>query len=236
MRIYACGCSFTYGDELVNPKIQAWPALLANKLQSTVDNYAIGGGSNYRTVYQTIKNIKNNYDLHLIAWTSYSRFTFYKSDNNYDVGFSPCLSTSSLYVNEKYYYNWGNDLYKYWYNELFAFKLWLQQIIQLQQVLKDKKYLMLNTMENNLSKWLAPKEYFINSVKGLINSDIMIDEQIFDEHREIQYYISLIDFSKFYRWNEFHIMELCDRFPCGPERHILEEGHEYLANLIYRHV
>ena len=235
MRIYACGCSFTYGDELKDPNISAWPAKLAEKLSASIDNNAVSGGTNTRTVYQTIKNTQENYDLYLIAWTTYYRFTFYKSDNNFETNFNPNL-THSLYGNEKFYYDWGNDLYKYWYNELFAFKLWLQQIIQLQQILKDKKYLMLNTMENNLSKWLAPKESFTESVKDLINIDSMNDEQIFDEYNEIQYYISLIDFSKFYCWNKFYIGQLTTQFPVGESGHILEEGHEYLANLIYKHV
>ena len=64
----------------------------------------------------------------------------------------------------------------------------------------------------------------------------MNDQQIIDEYREIQYYISLIDFSKFYHWNEFYIAGLCDRFPCGPGGHILEQGHEHLANLLYQHL
>jgi len=235
MRIYACGCSFTYGDELKNPNKSAWPARLAEKLSATIDNNATNGGTNARTLYQTIKNTQENYDLYLISWTTYSRFTFYKSDNNFETNFNPNLE-NSLYENENFYYDWGHNLYKYWYNELFAFKLWLQQIIQLQQILKDKKYLMLNTMENNLSKWLAPKESFKDSVKDLINIDMMNDEQIFDEYKEIQYYISLIDFSKFYRWNEFYIDQLADQFPIGGHGHILEDGHEYLANLIYKHV
>lgn len=235
MRIYACGCSFTYGDELKNPNKSAWPAKLAEKLSASINNNAVSGGTNSRTVYQTIKNTKENYDLYLIAWTTYSRFTFYKSDNNFETNFNSNL-IHSLYGNEKFYYNWGNNLYKYWYNDLFAFKLWLQQIIQLQQILKDKKYLMLNTMENNLSKWLSPKESFINSIKELINFSSMNDEQIIDEYEEIQYYISLVDFSKFYRWDEFYIGQLTTQFPIGENGHILEEGHVYLANLIYKHV
>ena len=239
MRIYACGCSFTYGDELNDPATHSWPAMLATELQASINNKAVGGGTNARTIYHTIKNIKDNYDLYLIAWSSYSRYTFYKSDDNYEINFSPSLNTAthlSGTICGKIYKNWGNDLYKYWYNELFAFKLWLQQIIQLQQILKDKKYLMLNTMENNLSKWLAPKESFIDSVTELINIDLMNDEQIIDEYEEIQYYISLIDISKFYKWNEFYITDLCTKYPVGRGGHILEAGHEHLANLIYQHL
>ena len=62
------------------------------------------------------------------------------------------------------------------------------------------------------------------------------DEQLIDEHKEIQYYISLIDTSKFYKWNEFNIYELTTQFKCGPDRHILEDGHAHLANLLYQHL
>ena len=235
MRIYACGCSFTYGDELTNPITSAWPTVLANKLNATIYNDAISGGTNNRTVYRTIKNTQDNYDLDLIAWTTYRRFTFYKSDNNVEVNFNPQLK-QELYSTEKFYREWGGTLYKHWYNELYAFKLWLQQIIQLQKVLVDKKFLMINTTENNLSKWLVSEAQFINSVQELINFDLMNDQQIIDEYNEIQYYISLIDFSKFYNWNEFYITQLCSQFKCGLGGHILEQGHEHLAELLYNYV
>jgi len=239
MRIYACGCSFTYGDELADPATQAWPAVLADMLQASITNEAVGGGTNARTVYHTIKNIGNDYDLYLIAWTSYARFTFYKSDDNQEINFTPQLDSASNLSKEFAtisYKNWGSDLYKYWYNELYSFKLWLQQIIQLQSTLKSKPYLMINTLDNRLSKWLVDENLFIESVKYLINFDVMNDQQIFDECKEIQYYISLVDTNKFYQWPNFYIAQLCKTFKCGPRGHILEEGHQHLADLIYTHV
>ena len=233
MKIYASGCSFTYGDELVNPGQTSWPAIIANKLNGTVVNDAISGGTNSRTMYHTIKNIQQDYELYLIAWTTYSRFTFYKSDNNFETNFNPQLK-HTLFSSEKFYTDWGNTLYKHWYNELYAFKLWLQQIIQLQSLLRNKNYLMINTMDNNINQWTANKESFIESVKPLINFNIMNDDQIFDEYNEIQYYISIIDFSKFYQWNKFYITQLCSQFKCGSNGHILEDGHAHLAELIYK--
>ena len=89
--IHAIGDSFTYGDELKNPNKSAWPAKLAEKLSASINNNAVSGGTNSRTVYQTIKNTQENYDLYLIAWTTYSRFTFYKSDNIVSILFSLTL-------------------------------------------------------------------------------------------------------------------------------------------------
>jgi len=234
MRIYTNGCSFTYGDELQSPDTSAWPVLLGNLLGATTVNDGVSGGTNYRTIYRTIKQYQHNFDLYVIAWTTNTRFTFYKSDNNYEINFNPALQ-NSMYGNSSFYHNWGETLYNVWYNELYAFKLWLQQIIQLQSFIKAP-CLMINTMHNNIGKWFAPKEQFIDSVRELINFNIMTDEQIFDEYNEIQYYVQLIDTSMFYNWNKFYIQDLCNKFPCGPNGHILEDGHTHLAELLYNHL
>jgi len=237
MKIYVNGCSFTYGDELTDPARNSWPILLGNKLNANVFNDAESGGSNYRLVYQTIKNLKECYDLYILAWTNYARFTFYKSDNNFSINFNPLL-THSMYGEEKFYADWGKSLYKFWYNELFSFKLWLQQIIQLQSLLeiKNSQYLMLNTFENSLKSWSSDRHDFIDQVKPLINFEIMNDDQIFAEYEEIQYYISLIDTTKFYKWNDFCITDLKQSFPSGSGGHILEQGHEKLAELLHHHL
>jgi hypothetical protein len=235
MRIYATGCSFTYGDELKNPSVSAWPVLLANKLGGNVVNDAVSGGTNQRNVYRTIKNMQEDFDLYIIAWTSYSRFTVYKSDNNFEINFNPLLE-NKLYGQDKWYRDWGKVYYTVWYNQLYSFKLWLQQIIQLQAVLQGKACLMVNTMTNDVNKWTEGWPKFVDQVKSMINFDIMNDEQIFAEYKEIQYYIEQIDKSKFYNWNQFTIQDLCSQFECGPGGHILEEGHSHLSELIHNHL
>jgi hypothetical protein len=235
--IYAVGCSFTHGAELVCPEKSAWPVLLADRLGSSVKNHAVSGGSNYRNVYQTIKYLNQNFELYIIAWTSYARYTYYKSDNNFEMNFSPGL-TNSLYGREKFYRSFGQMLFKYWHSELYAFKIWLQQIIQLQSLLEKHKkhYVMVNTMENNLSQWLTASEDFGFINKHLLAFDVMNDEQIFAEHKEIQYYQSLIDQTKFCGWGNFHLGQLCEVFPCGPGGHFLEAGHAHVSELIYTHL
>jgi len=234
--IYTIGCSFTAGEELTNPA-NAWPHLLAKELQTTAINDAINGGTNYRSVYHTIKNLDQNYDLYIIAWTTTTRYTFYKSDNNFEITFNPQL-THNLYGKEDFYVNWGKVLYTHWHNDLWATKIWMQQIIQLQSILEKhkKKYIMLNTMPNDLNRWLASKDQFIDSVKSLINFEIMGDEQILREYHEIQNYTNLIDTSKFYQWNKFSISDLTNTFPVGPNGHLLESGHQHLSNLLLEYI
>jgi hypothetical protein len=234
--IYTNGCSFTYGDELSDPS-QAWPYLLAKKLNVPVFNDAVSGGTNYRTVYRAIKHIKENYKLYVIAWTANARYTYYKADNNFEINFNPQLK-NTLYGTEKFYNHWGKDLYLHWHNELYSFKLWLQQIIQLQALFEqsNKKFLMINTMPNNLDTWMAPKHKFIDAVRSLINVNLMTDEQIFAEYDEINYYVSCINKQNYYKWNEFSIVSLTDQFDVGPNGHLLEQGHEHISNLIYNHL
>ncbi len=235
MKIYTNGCSFTYGDELSNPLECSWPVILAKKLGADVYNDAVSGGTNYRTLYQTIKNTKHNYDLYVIAWTDYSRFTFYNSSNNFEINLNSQLKNDILDSNSEFK-DWSKKFYIYFYNELYAFKIWLQQIIQLQAILSDRSYLMINTFPNNLLFWTETKENFINSIKHLINFDQMDDQQIFAEYDEINYYINNIKLSKYFQWNRFYIKNLCNSFPIGKNGHILEQGHDHLANLLYNHI
>lgn len=235
MKVYVNGCSFTHGDELVNPYTSSWPILLGKKLNWDVNNDAVSGGTNQRTLYRTIKNLENNYNLYIIAWTTYSRFTFYKSDNNFEVNFNSHLKHAT-YGSDKFFKEWGFTLYKVWFNELYALKLWLQQIISLQAILADKNYLMINTFENNLNAWSIKDSLFKSAVKNLIAFNYMNDEQIFAEQQEIQYYLKLIDVTKFYGWGIFYIQSLINQFPVGPNGHFLEQGHEELANLISEYV
>jgi len=226
-----CGDSFTYGGEL-DDRTLSWPNLLANRMNATLNDTSQRGSSNQRIVYHTTKHFANNYDLYIIAWSEYARFTFYKSDNDLETAFTPSLA-NEIYEKESYFKDWGKTLYKHWYNELFAFKQWLQQIILLQNLLRDRKVIMLNTFPNNLEHWLADESEFISSVKHLINFNLMNDEQILAEHKEIQYYINLIDTSIFYKWRKFFIAQLCIDHEVGPGGHFLDAGHAKMAKLIY---
>ena len=87
MSLFFIGCSHTYGDDLVNPGNEAWPALVAEKRKQTFLNAAVSGGTNDRIMYHTIKNI-DKFDEFYIAWTFTSRFTRYREDNNYEINFN----------------------------------------------------------------------------------------------------------------------------------------------------
>lgn len=235
-KICAIGDSSMLGEYLSNPNQESWLSILGQRLNAEVVNDSANSASNYRNVFQLVKNLKENYDFYIIQWGPYSRYTFYKSDTNYEVNFNIHLEYGR-WSNEKIYKDWGTVLYKHWHNELYAFKIFLQQIILVQSILKEhnKQYCMIHGPEQHLSRWLAPRDEFISKTKDLINFDIMNDKQILDEYEEIQYYSSLIDTSKFYKWNEFWVTQLPD-VKLASGSHPSKESHQHLADLIYTHV
>lgn len=232
MKLYFNGCSHTYGDDLADPSTQAWPAIVANKIGCDFLNDAVSGGTNDRTVYRVIKNI-DLYDKFYIAWTYTSRFINYDKNNNYEVAYNPAL-VNNLFNSRNDFIKYGELHYKLFYNELFNFKLWLQQIILLQLYLKNKskKYIMINAAHNFIHRWTVEWQEFNNSVKSLLCFDLMNDDQLFAEYVEINKLVEQIDFTNFLGWGVFTIRGLSGHFSVGPTQHLLTEGHQAVANYI----
>ena len=230
--LWATGCSHTFGDDLED-KSQAWPYQLAKLLNLDCKNNAMSGSSNERVVYQTLK--ANRSDLFVISWTYIQRFTRYKSDNNFEINFNPHGIHRDL--SNKYYYKEYTKLhYKHWYNELYSFKIWLQQIVLLQSFLEknNQLYCMVNGTHNNLNRWICKKENFFKNVKELINFDLMNDDQIFDAWNEIQKYHSLINKETFFDIENYYLTQYCSTYPVGPTGHLLEDGHKKIAEDLYK--
>jgi hypothetical protein len=245
MKLYFNGCSFTHGDELQNPSESAWPVLVSRHYKKEFLNDGISGGTNQRTVYKTILNI-DQFDFFVIAWTDYSRFTLYNPVDNFEINFNPMLNldaslhtSDDLKKNYKKYKEYGTLYYKHWFNDLYEFKKWLQQILMLQAFfnIKNKKYMMLNTFPNYLSNWLQPKENFIKSIKSLCTFfDYLNDDQLLQEHYQIQSMVSMIDAQKFIQWGDWTIKDLSKQCAIGPGGHILEDGHKKLSTIVIDHI
>jgi hypothetical protein len=231
--LFFIGCSFTAGDDLDHPESQAWPALVSKSKNLTFENHAISGGTNERSVYHTIKN-SDRFDHYYIAWTFITRFTRYRKDNNFEINFNHQLC-NGLYEKNLEFSAYGKIHYQYWYNELFAFKTWLQQIILLQCFFKEKNlsYTMINSADNNLARWSSCWELFNDNVKSLLCFDQMNNEQLFSEHKEIQKLIDNIDKKNFIGWGEWSIQKnIAWHFPRGKTNHPLTEGHQAIADYI----
>jgi hypothetical protein len=234
MTAFFTGCSFTYGDDLENRAVEAWPSLIGNKKQIDFVNNAASGSSNERIVYQVIKNL-HKHDKFYIAWTDISRFTRYFSDNH-EINFNVQLA-NSRFANDPCFLDYGNLHYRYWYNELFSFKLWLQQVILLQTYLdaNSKQWIMINTFDNHIKRWTSDWNQFNNSVQSLLCFDSMDDEQLFQEHLEIKKLEKQIDTDRFLGWRDITLASLTKDYPKGPTKHPLQEGHQVIAEYILKH-
>ncbi|MBI1394050.1 MAG: hypothetical protein GC152_15055 [Alphaproteobacteria bacterium] len=81
MLVFANGCSMTMGAELVSPETDAWPAILAERMNAPLRNVALGGAGNDRIVRTTMTFVAEylgsggaTNDLFvLIGWTSPDR-------------------------------------------------------------------------------------------------------------------------------------------------------------------
>lgn len=84
--LVANGCSYTRGEELPDPKAQAWPVLLARRLGIEVVNLAADGASNRRIVRSTVaeleglraaRSLRPDEVLTVVAWSQSSRWEYY---------------------------------------------------------------------------------------------------------------------------------------------------------------
>ncbi len=230
MTAFFIGCSLTYGDDLEN-KNDAWPSLVAKSKKIDFVNGAVSGGSNERIVYQVVKNL-DEYDRFYIAWSDISRFTRYFNDNH-EINFNIQLE-NRRFSNEPCFVNYGKLHYRYWYNELYAFKTWLQQIVLLQTYLdaNSKKWMMINAFGNNVERWTSDWPDFNNSVKSLLCFDQMEDEQLFLEHSEIKKLEQKIDTTRFPGWKNVSLATLTRDYPKGLTNHPLKQGHQAIAEYI----
>ena len=231
MRLYFNGCSHTFGDDLEDKSL-AWPTVVSNHYGCEFVNDSVSGGTNDRIKYRTLK-FADQFDKFYIAWTYTSRFTRYRADNNYEINFNINLS-NSLYGHTPEYLNYGKIHYSAWHNELYAFKLWLQDIILLQRFFESirKPYVMINSVDNMIDRWSVSCNLFNDSVKSMVCFDQMNDDQLYNEHEEIQNLIRQIDLSTYIGWNSWWLTKMLKDYPVGNTGHLLSEGHRATAQHI----
>lgn len=131
--ILTVGDSFTYGEELANRTVQAWPYLLSTALKKEVLNLGRGGGSPEYIFRTTVhETVKQKFDIVIVGWSNISRF------ETMDFCVNP---------NTKRNVSWIENYYKYSYNTELALSKWLAQALALQEYLKaiNQPYLFCNT-------------------------------------------------------------------------------------------
>lgn len=134
--LYAFGCSYTYGDETSDylidsskPSGTAWPTLLAKQLNLECVNLGVSGSSNdfiFKTVLSNLNQI-NKDDIVVVMMT----FSDRKLINN----FVEDKIVNAMPSNKQYH-----DYYLKYHNEELGILNFIQNLLSLQNILKDYSY------------------------------------------------------------------------------------------------
>lgn len=128
-KIVSAGCSFTFGEELVNPQIESWPYVVSQNLGVGCVNLGWPGASNEHIVNCVIDYCSNNdisNTFFTVMWTHFSRQLFCRSENY------KFIRNISITWPAEYDRDLKTLLFTKYYNEDFLFKKTLMQIILLQ--------------------------------------------------------------------------------------------------------
>jgi hypothetical protein len=207
--INAIGDSFTYGDELASQDF-AWPALLSKKLNKEIKNLGKPATGNNRIVKRSIDAVLDKSELIIIGWSDCNRQEFADEIGIYDIwagrNYQAFQLTDPTHRINLIKYITAYDTPEYYYVN------WLRQIILVQNLCKSYK---------------IPCVMFIAC--GANSSH----ETYYRNHKKL---VDAIDHSVFVDSMFNSVGEWTYKTPHGPNRHPLEQGHEIIAEKIYKHI
>ena len=210
MKLLTVGDSFTYGEELAD-RTNAWPQVLANKINYELVNLGQPSASNDKILRKTLDYLTfNTVELVVIGWSNIGRSEHADEFGYYDVwpGYQ-----GNLFRQDGS--NWRSDLVDYvsrYHSAEAIHRKYIQQVILLQSYFKQRgiRYVMLNIVQN---------EYY--------------KKKSFEGHLR---YFEEVDEENFLGFNQSGMMEWTYGCPQGPGGHFLEQGHQLVADRIYEHI
>jgi hypothetical protein len=139
-RLVTFGDSYTYGDELINPAVSAWPVLVADKFSCKLLNLAKPGFSNDAILEQILDQDLNSNDIVVVCFSHYTRLYFEDK-----LGW---FTTITEIEQDQIFREDLSKLLIATVSDEWLFKRWLKQIIYLQEYLKSKDIKFLFTVAN----------------------------------------------------------------------------------------
>ena len=194
--LYTIGDSWTYGDELENPKKECWPSVLSKELGCELVNDAQCGGPNDWMFRRTIEWVcqQKSFDdtAVIVGWSE---------PNRREEDYNTILQGEGMW----------EQVMKYLYNDELAHYKSICYMISLQEIFKSKniKYLFfqpwfdivsceerlekVRVNKSKFSNWLdnEAKEFYpeklgIGDIIKNLDKKYIIDPQMLDERRNIK--------------------------------------------------
>lgn len=167
-KILAVGDSFTYGEEL-SDRDNAWPYLVANRINATVDNKGVPAGGNTQIIRNVVSSTMTP-DLVLVGLTSPGRVEFADEEGVFDIW----PGYNGRWVQHPQRHQLTQYLDKH-HSDWYLYQQYLINVILLQSFLKSNniKYLMMVTMGNEFYKNKFSKEFV--SLRNQVDSTYFVD-------------------------------------------------------------
>jgi hypothetical protein len=146
--LYVDGASNVYGDDLED-RMLAWPFVLGQDLNLSVNNVAIRGKSNQHILFDLINYcVVDKPTFVIIGWQSVIRKMIVRRENNHIVDMS-IDSGNGIYNESSEFKKYQQLTYKQWSNFLYDAWNFLQIVICAQHFLKAHNipYLMFNDVD-----------------------------------------------------------------------------------------
>ena len=207
--IYTIGDSFTYGEEVPNREVDAYPYVLARMLDKEVVNLGKPATGNYRIVKRAMDVVLNEKpDLVVIGWSDPARQEF-----GDDIGISDLwagrdhsrMQSCNDHRINLIKYMTAYDVPGYYYAK------WLRQIILVQALCRANNINCVMFSACNAEDWN----------RNYINNEPLAQH---------------VDATTYVGWPLSGSTEWCFKQPHGPGGHPLEQGHQTIANQLYEHI
>lgn len=213
MKLLAIGDSFTYGEDLPD-RNDAWPYVLGRQLGYEVTNRGVRGIGNDYMVLTAVQEAKN-YDLVVIAWSSFARMVI---ADEYGIFSAWPGARSEPWLRDA---PWRKDIINYfnrYYDDTYLYQQHLTNIVLLQQYFKStsQRYIMLDAFLNNQMRHL----------------DTELQKQI-----DPTYYPGWPNETMSeWTYNVLDKNEFATPLPGQAVGHFLAPGHQVVADKIYEHI
>jgi len=228
-KIVTNGCSFTQQYYLAEQ--DRWTTKIG-----TVDNIAMGGGSNERIFHTTIEYLNVNCpDILIIGWTNPNRFMLPKSNGSRLIVTPFETFDESIGVKGDCAEH-GKFYYKHCHNDFVNFKNTLQYMIHLQEYCKAKQIKLLyfksfdETIDDNHLTALAKQAYMSHEDKDVERMGIEANLHT------LKNLVSKLDKNIWIKELWYSMEKHCHQFPNHDKTHPGVEGTNNWAELVRKYI